>query len=225
MFMRSLCAIGAIAAIAGSAQAGRLPGQFEECASQDFGFPLSPGMTQLEFAKFDTMGDTRVLTAVKLKFTATVGAQATAENDSVLEAPDFAINLAGFVNVSVAGGLLSGVGTINVVEAFGVGATDGVVGSGPDFHDFGFVSDMAMDDDLLISAMDLASFIGPGSVFADIEGSAGFSFSGTTDATLQISELGASGIVEICYCYDVVPTPGAVALFGFAGVAAVRRRR
>lgn len=224
MFMRSLCAIGAIAAIAGSAQAGRL-GEFEQCATQGFMFPLSPGMTQLEFAKFDTQGDTRVLRAVKLKFTATVGANATAENDSVLEAPDFAINLAGFVNVSVAGGLLSGVGTINVVQAFGVGATDGVDGSGPDFHDFGFVSDMAMDDDLVFSAMSLPAFIGPGSVVADINGSAGFSFSGTTDASLKISNLGAEGSVEICYCYDVIPTPGAAALFGFAGVAALRRRR
>ncbi|TVQ81156.1 MAG: PEP-CTERM sorting domain-containing protein [Phycisphaeraceae bacterium] len=58
---------------------------------------------------------------------------------------------------------------------------------------------------------------------ANINANAAFGFTGTTDATLIVSNLGATGNITLIYNY--IPAPGTMALMGLAGLAATRRRR
>jgi hypothetical protein len=190
--------------------------------SSPFAFPLSPGAEVLAFNQFDPALGT--LTKVELFFNGFLGATATAENDSVLDAPDFGLSLTG--NASATFGTLSAIGLVNTVFSQALAASDngGVAnGSGPDFHDFGAVGDVFGDTDEENAAF--APYIGLGQINADIDASAGFSFVGTTDATLGINNLGTFGEVFVVYTYDPIPAPGAVALLGLAGVAGLRRRR
>jgi hypothetical protein len=187
-----------------------------------FAFPLSPGNQVLAFNQFN--GALGTLTKVEMLFDGTIDASATAENDSVLAAPGFALNLSG--NMSVTFATLSGVGIVNTNFFQALAPTDNggtANGSGPDFHDFGNVGDVIGGDDDTMSG--LGVYVGGGTINANINGSAGFSFSGTTDATLGIDDLGTAGEVTINYYYDPIPAPGAAALLGLAGVAGTRRRR
>ena len=190
--------------------------------TQPYGFPLSPGAQTLTFDKFDT--SLGVLTKVELFLSGFLGATATAENDSTLAAPDFGLSLSG--NMSATFETLSAIGLVNTVFSQALDATDngGVAnGSGPDFHDFGAVGDVFGDNDSTNAG--LAAYNGPGTIDCFLNGSAGFSFEGTTDATLGIDSLGTIGEVSVVYTYDPVPAPGAMALLGLGGIAALRRRR
>jgi len=214
--MKKYLVVGAALALAGTANAAVVS------QTLPWSFPLSPGSQSLTFNKFN--GALGTLTKVELLFDGEIGASATAENDSVLSAPAFALNLSG--NMSVTFATLSGIGIVNSNFSQPLAPTDngGVAnGSGPDFHDFGFVGDVIGGDDDTTSG--LAAYYGPGTINANINASAGFSFSGTTDATLGIDDLGTSGDVTINYYYDPVPAPGAFALAGLAGLTGLRRRR
>lgn len=194
--------------------------------TQNFSFPLSPGGTVLHFAQFDTQGGTRELCKVSFSFDAIIGANVSAENDSVLPAPNFAINLSGFITIDVGNpAVLSGFAGINQVAGAAVGPTDGVDGSGTDFNDFGFLSDDVSGMDMTTDLLDFAQFLGLGTVPVDIDASAGFSVSGTTDSTINVTDLAASGSVTISYEYKVVPAPASMALLGMGGLFAGRRRR
>ena len=217
MMNRGLAATAALALFAGAAHANT---EFSYQVGQNWAFPLSPGNTVVNLPQFDDLGGTRVLKEVCVEWFASVGAAATAENDSTIAAPGFQLNLSGFV--TVVGPEVNGFAGINEVRAQALAPSDGINGSGPDFHNFGLVTD---DNGALVVTNNLAAFIGNGTVAYTINGSAGFSFSGTTDASLGITDLGASGFVEITYKYGVIPAPGAAALFGFAGLAVARRRR
>lgn len=214
------CGIAGAAALAVLAGAAQADSEFMYTVSQNWAFPLSPGNTIVNLAQFDDMGGDWVLKEVCIEWSATVGAAATAENDSTLAAPDFQLNLAGFV--TVVGPEVNGFAGINEVRNQALAPSDGIAGSGPDFHNFGLVTDTS---GALIVTANLAPFIGNGTVAYTINGSAGFSFAGTTDATLGITDLGANGFVSITYKYSIIPAPGVAALFGFAGLAATRRRR
>ncbi len=214
--MKTAIAAVAVLAAVGSASAAVVT------QTLPFAFPLSPGNQALVFNKFN--GGLGTLTKVELLFSGYIGADATAENDSVLSAPAFALNLSG--NMSVSFSSLSGIGIVNNNFAQALSPTDngGVAnGSGPDFYDFGSVGSAIGGNDDTTSG--LAGYYGPGTINANINGSAGFSFSGTTDATLGIDNLGTYGDVTINYYYDLVPAPGAAALLGVAGLAGIRRRR
>lgn len=220
MSIRHVAVVAAVAGLAGAASA--------EITSetQNFSFPLSPGGTTLNFAQFDTQGGLRELCKVTFEFDAVIGANVTAENDSVLPAPSFAINLSGFITIDVGNpAVLSGFSGINQVAGAGVGPSDGVPDSGPDFNDFGFLSDDASGMDMTADPADFAQFLGLGTVPVDILASAGFSVSGTTDSTINVTDLAASGSVTITYEYKIVPAPASVALLGFGALAAGRRRR
>lgn len=214
--MKTLIATAALLCAAGAANAAMV------MQTLPYGFPLSPGDQTLAFDQFDPALGT--LTKVELFLDGFMGASATAENDSALDAPAFSLSLSG--NMSATFGTLSAVGLVNTAFAQALGASDngGVAnGSGPDFHDFGVVGDVFGDDDSTM--VGLAPFIGLNTIDADISGSAGFSFQGSTDATLGIDQLGAFGEVKVIYTYDPIPAPGAMALLGLAGIAGLRRRR
>ncbi|MCA9312346.1 MAG: choice-of-anchor E domain-containing protein [Phycisphaerales bacterium] len=209
----------ALLAIAASAHAGFPPGTQFSMETQNFSGPLSPFDATLDFAQFDDQGGTLTLIAVCLDYDLTVSARVTAENDSVLPAPDFAVNLSGFAEVTFAG--LSDTTAISTGASFGVGPSDGTPDSGPDFHDFGVLTDNAAGHD--DQFFGLGPYIGNGTISAMIHAEAGFSVSGTTDSTIKTTNFMVSGSVTITYKY--LPTPGAASLFGIAGLGAMRRRR
>ena len=221
-----IAALGAVAglAVAATAQAG-VPWDATETHMASFGGPMSPYDDTATLPQFDEMGGQRELVGVCMTYDLSISAQVTAENDSVLPAPDFAVNLSGFATISF-GGLSDTVG-ISTGASFGVGPTDNggmANGMGPDFHDFGLLSDTANGGDDVFF-FPLAQYIGNGTIDATIHAEAGFSVSGTTDSTIQTTMFGASGTVTIEYKYTIIPTPGTAAILGLAGIAGIRRRR
>lgn len=189
--------------------------------TQNWSFPLSPNTATLTFNKFNDAGGTKVLTKVEMLFNAGMGANVTAENDSTLPAPDFAVNLSGFVTVSFSS--LSGFAGLTQSGSAGVAATDGISDSGPDFHNFGYLSDSDFGSDDTTSG--LGGYYGPGTINATVFGSGGFSVSGTTDSTLHLSDFTGSGDVTIKYYWDPVPAPASLGIAAMGMIVAGRRRR
>lgn len=217
-------AAAGVLALAGSAFGGF--GQFQESQTLPFGGVLSPfGPINLTFDQFEE-GPQKILKAVELQFNATISANVTAENNNQQAAPEFGVQLTGFVNVDVpspAPGQL--VGSVNLdqqASSGGVAGTDGVPGSGPDFFDFGLLSDSDSGGDVIF--MDFGAFVGAGTVDAEVFGQGGFSVTGASSAEIIVSNFQASGDVTIIYHYNV-PTPGAAGLMALAGFAGLRRRR
>lgn len=211
-------AVGALAAMTGSAGAS----MFTIAQSQGWSFPLSPGQATLVFDQFDDLDGARQLKEVRIDVDAAVSASATGENDSKLPAPDFTLSLSGNVSVSVASGFMETFAIFNRSQSVALMPSDGVEASGADYHDFGMFSD---DESTSMSTTDdFLPFIGTGTIMVDILGSAGFSLSGSTDATLSIDDLMGSGVVTITYTF--LPSPGTtITLGGVAAVAMIRRRR
>lgn len=213
--MRSLLAVAALAAAAGTASAA------VETWNQAWAFPLSPNDATLVFPKFDTLGGTRVLTKVEMLTNSTMTANVTAENDSVIPAPGFGVNLSGFVTVAF--GSLNGFNALSQGASAGVAATDGISGSGPDFHDFGALADSGSGATDTTSG--LAAFIAPGTISAFVHGEGGFSVTGSTNSSNNVSNFMGSGDVTINYYWEAVPAPASLALLGMGGLVIGRRRR
>lgn len=211
-----LCA-AAVAITAGAANASL----FQSSQTLPWSFPLSPGSETLLFDQFDDLDGARQLKEVRISFEGMIGGRATAENDSVLAAPGFGVSLSGSVEVTVLGGVMDAIGIVNMNEVQALDATDGVRHSGPDYHEFGDLADVVSGSDSTTS--DLGSFVGLGTVAVDVDGLAGFSFFGTTDATLGIDDLRSEGEATLTYVF--LPTPGAAGLALLGGVVGIRRRR
>jgi hypothetical protein len=183
----------------------------------DFTFPLSPGSQVLSFNQFDESGGC-TLTKVTLTLNANEGAGITAENDSEIPG-NMSVQLTGFVTGSGAG--LSTSALISIIAGpVAVEPTDGVAGSGPDFHDFGFVSDSDTDSDF-IPPGSLAPFIGAGTFDIDIDGQGGFAVSGVTDSTLIVSNFESWGDATVTYEYTCVPEPGTIIMMVLGGLGSV----
>ncbi|MBL0921757.1 MAG: choice-of-anchor E domain-containing protein [Phycisphaerales bacterium] len=217
------------AGLAVSSAALATPSTGFESQTLSYGFQLSPGGATLDFAKFDTSTSnpnvTRILQKVTITLNADVGANVTAENDNIDPADFFGVNLTGVVTLDI-GGLGANTFVLqNATAPGGVAGSDGVPGSGPDFYDFGFVSGSDSDMEMTFDDALLANFVGPGSITANLFGSGGFAVSGASNATLVISDFGASGSVTIEYAYKLIPSPGSAALIGLAGVVVAGRRR
>lgn len=218
--MKTLAALSILAA-AGTASAAVF------VQNDTYSFPLSPGGTTVDFLAFQSVpgwNPSWILTSVELIFDITIGANVTAENDSALNAPNFGLTLNGSATVSMPASL-NGFAAINSVAASGpLGPSDGIDGSGPDYFNFGFVDDTFNGGDINFGpGPGTAPYDVAGLVTANIAANAAFGFTGTTDATLIVSNLGATGNITLIYNY--IPAPGAVALMGMAGLAATRRRR
>ena len=187
-------------------------------------FSLSPGSTTVNLSQFDPSLGT--LTGVELELNATEQADVTAENDSV-SSGSMSVNLSGNVQGKGPGAIAPIVTLIMGTSAgpVSVSGTDGVPGSGPDFHDFGSLSDTESDSSS--TASNLATYTGLGTVGFQITGSGGFSVSGVSDSTIHVTDFGASGDATVIYTYIPVPEPSSIVLaaFGFLGIAAWRRRQ
>lgn len=218
---KTLLALASLLAVASSASASFSSSEMQFGA---WAFPLSPGMSVLTFNQFDDMGGTRVLKGVELNIEGDMGALITAENNSVIPANNFAVGLTGIVNVNV-GPLAGNLGILATSPIMPAAATDnaGVPnGSGPDFVNFGFISDTDSDSDFIGAS---PFWIGGGTIPGSVLGSGGFAAQGSADATINFVDFGTKGRVKLTYYFDVVPTPGATALLGLAGLVTIRRRR
>lgn len=197
--------------------------------TQNFAFQLSPGGTTLNFAQFDTSTGNpstfKQLQKVIVTLDCSIGANVTAENDNIDPADFFAANLTGIVSLDLEGLSATAFVIEDSAAPGGVGGSDGVAGSGPDFFDFGFISGSDNDMDMSSDVAVLSAFTGNGFVSANLAGSGGFAISGASNATLVISNFGAEGTAKVEYFYKIIPTPGSAALIGVAGLVAAGRRR
>lgn len=188
----------------------------------------NPGGQTLNFAQFDDNGGMYHLTKVTLELNATQGANVTGENDTTA-AGSISANLVG--TVSATGGGLLVIALLSTSDGpYAVGPTDTVSGSGPDFYDFGYISDTDSANNTLADPPDdVSSFIGLGTIGIDIAGSGAFSISGVSNSTLVVTEFGNSGDATITYEYSVVPEPATIGMLatgalGMFGVILRRRK-
>ncbi|MCP4593893.1 MAG: PEP-CTERM sorting domain-containing protein [bacterium] len=210
-----LVAVMALACCVSTASAATISFQ------NSFSFPLSPNSDTKSLSKFDDLGGTLTLTKVTLYIDALVGSSLTAENDSQLPAPLFQASLTGLVTATSPDLSVSAAMADN--WPISLAASNGLAGEGTDFHDFGYLSKSDTDSDQIATPTDLSFYVGAGNFFdVDIDGTAGWGFSGTTDATLTVADLGAEGIVKVTYEY--VPEPTSLALLAAGGLFLRRRR-
>lgn len=144
----TVLALGVVLAATAGAQAS-----FTEMEMQvaQWAFPLSPGDTTVTFKQFDTQMGIRVLKAVGVEIEGKISAMITAENNSTIDANDFAVSITGIVDFTIENASL-GLGINAVSPVMPVTATDngGVPnGMGTDFADFGMV--MGIDSDSALS--------------------------------------------------------------------------
>ncbi|MBT8485997.1 MAG: choice-of-anchor E domain-containing protein [Phycisphaerales bacterium] len=180
-------------------------GPFEELQEHEFEYTPMPGIGSFLFDQFDDQDATRALCRVTLWLDGELAADhVTVENDSTLPAPDFGVNLSGFMTVDL-------VDLLDVQLQFNetfvtdgtVGPSDGVPGSGPDFWDFGVVSDHGITS--ATATVDLGPYIGTGSLTADVFATGGLSFIGTTIATIVgDEELSAAGVITLVYEFEFI---------------------
>jgi hypothetical protein len=188
----------------------------------NWGFGLSPGQQTLAFGKFDTMGGTRTLTKVTLILDSTLTAAATAENDKA--------GLPGVMGMEVSGSVEATAQGLDLIALLSksapgvlVDVSDGVSGSGPDFHDFGTLTDMSHKSLSTMDPLDLVSYTGPGTFDLQLDGKGGFAATGVSDATIKYSNFGASGIATVVY--EFTPEPASILSLLSAGMLFFRRRR
>lgn len=221
MCIRRTCFTGFIIAsvgLASLAHAGSIT------HTQNWSFPLSPNSAVLSFPQFDDLEGVRELTQVTIGLDALVQAWVTGENNSTIPG-QLTLNLNGNVSSTAPGGLSVALTLNQTAGPVSVSATDGVVGSGPDFHDFGTVGQSGLGTDALISpGDDLSGFIGTGTFDVNVNGSAAFVLSGVTSSRLKVRNLGAQGTAWVTYEY--VPEPGMclLTLLGLGGLSLRRRR-
>ncbi|NNF44866.1 MAG: choice-of-anchor E domain-containing protein [Phycisphaerales bacterium] len=196
-------------------------GLVEESQTLPFAFPLAPGSAALVFDQFDDIGGSRELRRVTIDFDGEINARVTAENDSPLPAPEFALNIAGLYTVEARDlAILVGLSEVFVTDG-SVGPSDGIPGSGRDFWDFGLVAAGGTGSDE--TDTDLDAFIGDGSIVADVNANGGFSVLGSTDSTIITMDFTGEGTVTITYAFEEIPT-GACCLPSGACVEVIQTR-
>ncbi len=162
---------------------------------------------------------------MELELDATIGANVTAENDGG-SSGNMGVNLTGLAQAT-SGALSATAAVLQSAGPVAVAASDGIPGSGPDFNDFGLLSGSDSDSDTIFAA--LAAYVGNSTFATSVLGNGGFSVSGVSNSTIQVSNFGANGLVTVTYEFVPVPEPSSIALgvLGACGLALAgwRRRR
>lgn len=213
---KSMCfaGIAAVAALGTSASAGMIV--------HSGSLPLASTNWSVDFdvPQFDTMGGLRVLDEVCWTLTGKVQGTAMAES---LDAEPAVVSL----TLQAAVSLSLGMTVLDVVlplvnTMFNASAFDGNI-------DFGGTSgatfaDLMNTDSVMNSTAMVAPFIGNGVV--TLTGAADGTSSGSGAGNLITQFMTSASLDwEIVYKYSEIPTPGAMALFGVAGLCVARRRR
>ncbi|MCA9295746.1 MAG: hypothetical protein KC983_04500, partial [Phycisphaerales bacterium] len=107
---------------------------------QSWDFPLSPNLKMFTFDQFDPMGGSRELLKVTMTVEGELGADVTAENDSALVSPNFAVSFLALLQSSFVDLSTVCVDNIFAVSPVVVGPSDGMPEMGRDFVDFGSIS-------------------------------------------------------------------------------------
>lgn len=189
--------------------------------TQPFSIPVPTNNHLVPVAQFDDMGGTRLLNSITLELNAAIGANTTGENDSAS---------AGALTLNLSGNATADLYTLAAASIIGasagpaaVAATDGVGGSGADFHDFGFVSGNDFDSDVILSGF--APFIGLGTIDVSVDANGGFNISGVSNSSLQISNFASNGTVKVIYDYTLVPEPASAMVLGVLGMMGLSARK
>ncbi len=192
--------------------------------TENYSFPLSPNQDTLTFDQFNMPGFT--LTEVRLEIYTSISANVTCENDSVLAA-DIQLGMNGSAEAT-GGGLDVTASASYLSPVISLEATDGIGGSGPDYHDFGLVEAFkTKSDSLYLGFDDLTPFIGASTIDVTVDGLGGHAVTGTTDYNLEVSNFAANGYVEIQYIYTQIPEPATIMLVAssLVGIAGIARRK
>ena len=202
-------------------------GAFIDLPAQTYDLPVGDGPdVTLYFNPFDDAGGTRVLTAVTLRLDAALSAQAAAENTSdrvntlTLRLYDGEVLASAPAGLEVTAGL-GGFTPVSVT----VQPTDGITGSGPDYHDFGLVSTSVSGQSASLGS-GLGPFIGPDAVPVVIDAGGAFGVGGSAELLGTITSFRTSGAAALRYTFDPVftPEPGTL-LLGLGGLLSILRRR
>jgi hypothetical protein len=222
--MKSLLCAAVVLGVAGTASATLVYHQ-----SQPFAGELSPfGPTNLTFNQLDPStlglqpGESIVITQVVLTIEGSISANVAAENDNLSPAPNFGVTLTGFAQATL-GAANASFNILQAANSGGVAGSDGVPESGPDYYNFGLLGDLGNDSAIILAG--LGAYEGNGTFDATVLASGGFAVSGASNSSLYITDFTTEGSVSVDIYYKIIPTPGAMALFGLAGLTATRRRR
>lgn len=205
--------------------------------TQTFG-PNTPNyLSSLTFDKFDDLGGTLTLQSVKVKMSMSVfGGSATVDNDGVDPA---SVTIEFGASGSISSGDVSLLDTlfqpvisdVNVFTAgnFNLAANDLDPtnqfdnDAGPDNATLNVVPDSDMDMGFIAPSLH-PQYIGAGGTFdIDVQIDTLFNILGEGGVAGSFVPVTAEGNVMVIY--DYIPTPGTLAIAGFAGIAAGRRRR
>lgn len=199
--------IAALAVAAGTASAAVQTDSFS------FGPNAVPYAGSDVLDRFDTNGGLHVLTGMTLTFDGTLSANVSA---TALSGPQT-------VEVGVLGNASATDGLFNLLLGFSDSWTSPSLNSG-DSHNFGLLS---VNDTQVynVPAVLWPLYTGAGTFGVNFSGSGLFGVQGGGNATIDVTNFGGSGTVTVEYTYNVIPTPGALALLGMGGLAAARRRR
>ena len=209
-------------AFGGTAKAGSI---FQ---NEHYDFSFAPGASSFQeymgfdFDPFDEQGGTRTLETVMISFNIIASAHVTVENDSeyfmdtVIVKTTVHLDIDSLVIFTDPMKFYTIGGTAADMysdEATWLDPSDGVSGSGSDFHDFGILSPEAFGFwDSITDPSHLDKFIGI-PIQLVFDGSAEFALGGETWTPLiDVSNPSASMNVSLTYEYSVVPEPGSIAL-------------
>jgi hypothetical protein len=189
--------------------------------------PFSPNPISLQLDQFDSsLGD---LQSVKILLDAAERATVAFENGSPNPANAANMSLTGVVRATAPG-------SVNVLTAPSIAGDDVELAAngqesglptynetGADYHSYGLLTGSDQNSALLTTG--LAPYIGVGTFQTDVYGQGGWSFTGTSDANMQIAGFQGVGTVRVVYDYVAVPEPGTIALAGIGILGFYCRRR
>lgn len=214
----------AVGGLAGVARADRV----EQAFTYDWSFdrPQHP----FTFDPFDTMGGTRELTGVRLAFEGTMELEVGAHTyGEALRAGDWFMDASHVLIAYFNGnGEAGGLDLFEPVAIIGADDLTGDLGAGFPGEPFTHAIAMPAAGEVSVASAYFAAFSGPGPITGFMDGF--FDGAVTPPANEQWIELfptllAQSGTVTLAYEYRLVPAPGALALAGAGGLAALRRRR